>query len=104
MLTGIEKASMATKCIDQIPPPRAIAALPSQTRRAPPTEERIRPARLSEAKEAKVAMKQESATSLRSYCPCRIGSAMGGKSIPLGFVIKPILIDWILTSCHRSGL
>src|SRR5690349_6644615 len=70
---------MATKCIDQMPPPNAMAAPQSQTSRWLPLDVRIRPARLSEAKEAKVAMTQDRATSRRSYCPCRIRSAVGGK-------------------------
>jgi hypothetical protein len=42
---GMVKASMATKCIDHIPPPIVIAAATSHTRRASPRAAATRPPR-----------------------------------------------------------
>ena len=45
--TGRVNASIAMKCIDQMPPPIATAATPSQPARDQPRDARIRPPRSS---------------------------------------------------------
>ena len=59
---GMMNASMAMKCIDQMPPPMAIAAMASQPPRAQPWDARTRPPRSSAVYEAKHATRIDSAT------------------------------------------
>ena len=61
------KASMATKCIDQIPMPIATAPPASQTRWARPHVAAIRPANWNAVYDAMIAITTDSMTSLGSY-------------------------------------
>ena len=61
-IPGRLKANMPTKCIDQMPPPMAIAAAASQAPRARPDVARIRVARSSAVYEASAAISIDSAT------------------------------------------
>jgi hypothetical protein len=66
---GMVKASMPTKCIDQMPPPMVIAAAASHKRRATPRAPSTRPPRSSAVYEAKQAARMDSATRYRLYVP-----------------------------------
>jgi hypothetical protein len=57
---------MARKCIDQMPPPIAVAAVRSHIRRATPFAARTRPPRSSAVYDANIAMSTDIATSTRS--------------------------------------
>src|SRR3984893_13816714 len=59
---GMMKASMATKCIDHIPPPIVIAAAVSHTRRATPRAALTCPPRSRAVYDAKEATRMDRAT------------------------------------------
>src|SRR5579872_7477747 len=64
--TGKENASMPMKCIDQIPPPIAVAAATIQPMRAQPVDDQMRDATLSETNDAQVATPIDNRTSIGS--------------------------------------
>ncbi|EXS69922.1 hypothetical protein BF95_19875 [Sphingobium sp. Ant17] len=51
------KASIATKCIDQMPPPRAMAAAVTHISRIQPRDVRMRVARLRAVNDANMAIR-----------------------------------------------
>lgn len=71
-MPGMTNASIATKCIDQMPPPSAIAAADTQIVRARPREARTRLARLSAVKAARIATAIDSVTRTLSCVPLTI--------------------------------
>ena len=71
-MPGMVMASIATKCIDQIPPPRAMAAAVTHMCRIQPVDARMRVARLSAVNDANIAIKIDSITRSGSWVPCII--------------------------------
>src|SRR5258705_13951368 len=63
------KASMATKCIDHIPPPIVIAAATSHARRASPRAAPTCPPRSRAVYDAKEAIRMDRATRYGLYVP-----------------------------------
>jgi hypothetical protein len=61
-MCGMLKASIATKCIDQRPPPSAMAAAPSHKRCTLPFVDRARDAKPSAVNDARIAISSDSAT------------------------------------------
>ena len=68
-MPGMVKASMATKCIDQIPPPRAMAAAVTHICRIQPVDARMRVARLSAVNDANMAIRIDRITRDMSWVP-----------------------------------
>jgi hypothetical protein len=70
-MPGMLNASMAMKCIDQMPPPKIAAAAPSQTSRITPEAKGILPATSKAVKEAPIAIRMESPVRIGSCAPAR---------------------------------
>lgn len=68
-MSGMLNASIATKCIDQMPPPNATAAAISQILRARPLDARILFAKLSAVNEANTATATDRRTRWWSCVP-----------------------------------
>lgn len=66
LATAMTIASMPMKCIDQIPPPIAVAAATIQPMRVQPVDDQMRDATLRETNDAQVATPIDNRTSIGS--------------------------------------
>ena len=82
-MPGRLNASMATKCMDQMPPPSANAAVSNQRLLARPAEVAMRRARLRPVNDAITAMTSEKLTRIGSEVPV---IAIAGQSNSASFV------------------